>query len=252
MKGQDRTGFQSVFFQTLYFLTVVCETIVGVVLFFLWSIVWGWSLFQGFFSFFLYLYLGLIIVTFFLNSTMFFTRAVSSIKKILLTGFHSLLTMTSLVIISISPQFHHLLKDLYIVPIISFMLFIFISYLTQLSLSKAEIYEIINSETENVRADIKELLSKQRILAEKIFYSLLLSLFLWGLTIGISIISKGTTLSFFIQHKALFSFLILFIYLIGLAIGSYISIKPLSFLKKPVKQLFGRFFTSKETEKETA
>lgn len=254
MEKQDRVDIWTAFAHTISFLTVVFETIVGVVLFILWSILWGWELFQGFFNFFLYAYLGVILVTFLLNFLMLFTRiagVVSSIRKILTTGFLSLLTMTSLIIVSISPQFHDLLKDLYIIPTASYLLFVFISYLTQLVVSKGELYQILKSETENVKADFRELLSRQRILSEKIFYSLLLSLLIWGFTVGFSEINAAGMSRFLVQHVPSVTFFVLIIFLIGLALASYISIIPSKFLKKRARQLFRKIFPDKETEKDT-
>lgn len=213
--------------QTTSFLTVILETIVGVVLFFIWTILMGWKAFSGLFMILEWIQLGVLVFTFFLNFLMIHTRLagfLSTIRKTLITGFLSLLTLTSIIIASISPQLHDTLGNLYPIPTGVYIVSVFVGYMSEFYVGREELGRILDSD-EDAESGITRLLSEKRVLSEKIYYSLLLALGIWGLSLGINSAWERGGASVIVQNGPMVTFLILIGFFVGLGIASFITIR---------------------------
>lgn len=214
--------------QFFSFLTVILETLTGVVLFFIWLVLMGWTTLEPLFMVFQWMLLGVLIAAFFLTFLIVFTplsEFLSTIRKTLVTGFLALLTLTAVIIVSITPQYESTLGTLYILPTVICILSVFIGYTGEFFVRKEALVTILDAE-ENAEDGIKRLLSRKRVLPEKIYYSVLIGLGVWGISIGVKDRLKGGGIVAYIsQHLPTVTFLVLVGFLIGLGFASFFLIK---------------------------
>lgn len=212
--------------QALTFLTLVLETIVGVILFLTWTIIMHWNFINPeVFMALQWVELGLLVGIFSLTFLILYSRLsnfILPLRKVFLTGFLSLLSLTAVELASIS-RLQVILGGLYPLPSVLFILFLLQGYFIGFFVKKKELGELLQSDTPTAEG-VKELLRRRVELSKKIYYSLIGSLSIWGVAVAISHrgISKGKgLLSILAQHLPSVMFLIIFGFLIILGLCNF-------------------------------
>lgn len=223
--------------QTISSFTLMLQTILGVVIFLIWTTIAEWDFIRKpAREPLLFVQNGLLIFVFLLtflivgmgkqyNPLHPLSEKVSQFRKVFLAVFLSLLTIGVINLVSVLPTYQYKLGNLYPLATISYLTYMGGSYLGGSYVNKEEIKSLLDSTSvDNFKDSINQLIRKKRPLSKKVCDSLVVSLLTWGIGLGIwnYWISNGKYLHLLVEYGATFTFILVFGFVLFLGLAKFL------------------------------